>query len=309
MRSTTPDAAAAAPAARADARARGAVRARPRSIGFRAACPATTSATSARTNTCGAVTSEPEHWGGCMAGEARPRDRGRRQDQGLPVAADRPLQRRQRRATVSIRRRDGRAADLDARSDRSRPGFCGYLLLRDVCRGGCTWMTHGLPAARRQSVLPPPRARAGEAGPARAHREGRGGARRAVRFRPLRHRRGRSKRPARSRRTCPRRQEAPRGRKLDLCTGCREFIFASERICPHCGRRIGRERNIASPHPNRRCSRWSMKSTRMRWRFRNLSTDRRCRSGARATTGPLTRNGGNMASNIGPYDAVDQRCA
>jgi predicted amidophosphoribosyltransferase len=40
-------------------------------------------------------------------------------------------------------------------------------------------------------------------------------------------------------------KKRPRGRKLELCTGCREFIFASERVCPHCGAAHRPERKSA----------------------------------------------------------------
>ena len=40
-------------------------------------------------------------------------------------------------------------------------------------------------------------------------------------------------------------KKRPRGRKLELCTGCREFIFASEPICPHCGTAHRPERKSA----------------------------------------------------------------
>jgi hypothetical protein len=42
-------------------------------------------------------------------------------------------------------------------------------------------------------------------------------------------------------------KKRPRGRKLELCTGCREFIFASERVCPHCGAAHRPERKSAKP--------------------------------------------------------------
>src|SRR4029077_8895501 len=33
------------------------------------------------------------------------------------------------------------------------------------------------------------------------------------------------------------RKKRPRGGKLVLCAGCREYFFASEASCPHCGSR------------------------------------------------------------------------
>ena len=178
----------------------------------------------------------------------QPRARSRRQDQGLPLVAGRPLRRRQRPATVTIPRRSAqcRPADVDTESTARRAGgFCGSCYYWNVCRGGCTWVTHGLAGqARRQSVLPLPRARTGEEGPARAHREGRGGARRAVRFRTLRHRRGRHERTARAR---PSSRATTRSARADAssssapaATNSSSHRNASVRIA---ARRIGRSAN------------------------------------------------------------------
>ena len=41
-------------------------------------------------------------------------------------------------------------------------------------------------------------------------------------------------------------KKRPRGRKLEVCTSCHEFIFASERICPHCHAPHRPERRVAA---------------------------------------------------------------
>ena len=213
-------------------------------------------------------------------GREQSRARGRRQDQGLPVPAGRSLWRRQIARTPRSPTRWRRLVPTTTRPRPHAAGrFCGSCYYWNVCRGGCTWVTHGLAAARRQPILLLSRARVGEEGAARAHREGRGGARRAVRLRTfdivVEDANGRRVPGALARDD----KKRPRGRKLKLCTGCREFIFASERTCPHCGVAHRPERKppaAASSEPAVHALVDEI-DARMRGAFTSLSTDRRRR--------------------------------
>ena len=248
------------------------------------------------------ITSEPEHWAGLHGGREQPRARSRRQDQGLPVAAGGSLRRRQRRATVSIREAmAAHGADHDADSTARRPAdFAAPAITGTLPRRLHLGDARARREARRQSILSLSRARTGEEGPARAHREGRGGARRAVRFRTLRHRRGRCERPsaypANSRATTRSARADASSSSAPAATNSSSHPNASARIA---ARRIGRSANPPRPHPSPRCSRSSMKSTRMHGAFTNLSTDRRCRP-ARGPHSPANSREENMASKHVP---------
>ena len=156
------------------------------------------------------ITSEPEHWAGCTAGENSLGLEADGKIKSCPSLPADPYGGGNAR-TVSIR--DAMAA-LVPTHDAARP-HAGrrilrlLLLLERVPRRLHLGDARALRKAWRQSILLLSRARTGEEGAARAYREGRGGARRAVRFRALRHRRGRRERPARAGRTRARRQEAP----------------------------------------------------------------------------------------------------
>ena len=101
----------------------------------------------------------------------RPRHRSRRRDQRLPVASDRAIQRRQRprhdhRRHLDLQPRDPFfARPPDQRAVGPLPRL---LLRRRLPRRLHLDLDGALRPSGQQSVLPPPRARAGEAGTARA---------------------------------------------------------------------------------------------------------------------------------------------
>jgi hypothetical protein len=114
-------------------------------------------------------------------------------------------------------------------------GFCGSCYYWNVCRGGCTWVTHGISGTHRDNPYCNYRAREL--------------AKKGLRERVVKV----ADAPGRpfdfgrfeilvedehghrvSNRLAVDSKKRPRGRKLEICGNCHEFLFATERICPHC---------------------------------------------------------------------------
>ena len=134
-------------------------------------------------------------------------------------------------------------------------GFCGSCYYWNVCRGGCTWVTHGRSPASAATIHSAIIARANW--PKKGLRE------RIVKVaeapgEPFDF--GRfdivvedAIRPARPMSELARDdKKRPRGRKLELCTGCREFIFAVRTHLPALRRQCPRD---GTAIPQRRLSR------------------------------------------------------
>ena len=224
------------------------------------------------------ITSEPEHWAGCTAGENSLGLEADGKIKSCPSLPADPYGGGNAR-TVSIRDAMAALVPTTTRLDRTPAGgFCGSCYYWNVCRGGCTWVTHGLSGKRGDNPFCHYRARelakkglrerivkVAEA-PGEPFDFGRfdivvedenGGAFRAN-----------LRATTRSARADASSSSAP------AAANSSSRPNASARIA---ARRIGRSASPPSASSSRRCSRSSMRSTRMRGAFTNLSTDRRCR--------------------------------
>jgi radical SAM protein with 4Fe4S-binding SPASM domain len=181
------------------------------------------------------LTSEPVHWSGCSAGETA---LGLEADGTIKSCPSLSSERYSGGATrdVSIAEAIDSLAPKTVNRDGNRGrGFCASCYYWSVCRGGCTWMADALAGTRGDNPFCYYRAR--ELGK-RGLRE------RLVkvaeapdlpfatgRFEIVLENEAGKRMPRSLGRDNNKRR---RGRKLVLCTGCSEYIAASERLCPHC---------------------------------------------------------------------------
>jgi radical SAM protein with 4Fe4S-binding SPASM domain len=193
------------------------------------------------------MTSELAHWTGCAAGENSLGLEADGKIKSCPSLPADPYGGGNAR-DVSIKDAMVALASTTTRRDRTPGGgFCGSCYYWNVCRGGCTWVTHGLAGQRGDNPF--------------CHYRARELAKKGLRERIVKvaeapgqpfdfgrfdiaveDAQGRRV-PSELARDHKRR---PRGRKLELCTNCQEFVFASERICPHCGAEHRPERRAKS---------------------------------------------------------------
>jgi radical SAM protein with 4Fe4S-binding SPASM domain len=184
------------------------------------------------------LTSEPTYWSGCSAGETA---LGLEADGKIKGCPSLPAERYSGGVTrdVSIREALAALAPKTIRRDGNRGrGFCGSCYYWNVCRGGCTWIADALSGKRGDNPYCYYRAR---------ELAKRGLRERVVKIKEapgLPFDTGRFETVLESetgermpRRLARDRKKRPRGRKLVLCAGCREYFFASEASCPHCGSR------------------------------------------------------------------------
>jgi radical SAM protein with 4Fe4S-binding SPASM domain len=192
------------------------------------------------------ITSEPEHWAGCTAGENSLGLEADGKIKSCPSLPADPYGGGNAR-TVSIRDAMAALVPTTTRLDRTPAGgFCGSCYYWNVCRGGCTWVTHGLSGKRGDNPYCYYRARELAKKGLRERivkvAEAPGEPFDFGRFEIVVEDANGQRVPTEL--ACDDKKR-PRGRKLELCTGCREFIFASERICPHCGAAHRPERTSA----------------------------------------------------------------
>ena len=190
------------------------------------------------------------------AGDAR--HRGQRRHQGLPVAADRRGGRAATSATPRSRPSGSGASRCATRATARRDdlwGFCRTCYYAEECMSGCTWTSFvTLRQTRQQPLLPPPRARDGEAGQARARRPRRRGAGRALRPRGLRDRR----------RVAIRRKRMTKS-PVSPCPSCARHVRLNEPACPFCGGELPRafREQVATRSPAKRLNRAALHALRM----------------------------------------------
>ena len=181
------------------------------------------------------LTSEPTHWGGCTAGETTLGLEADGTIKGCPALPSDPYSGGTTRGG-SIRNAIEALAPKVPRKAHSRgSGFCGSCYYWNVCRGGCTWVTHGISGTKRDNPYCNYRAREL--------------AKKGLRERVVKL----AEAPGRpfdfgrfeilvenehghrvSKRLAVDSKKRPRGRKLELCSNCNEFLFTTERVCPHC---------------------------------------------------------------------------
>jgi len=181
------------------------------------------------------ITSEPEHWTGCTAGETSLGLEADGKIKSCPSLPADPYGGGNSRS-VSIAEAMAAMVPTLTRNDRTPPaGFCGSCYYWNVCRGGCTWVTHGLAGKRGDNPFCHYRARELAKKGLRERivkiAEAPGEPFDFGRFDIVVENMSGERVPAELARDDKKR---PRGRKLEVCTSCHEFVFASERICPHC---------------------------------------------------------------------------
>lgn len=181
------------------------------------------------------LTGDPEPWSGCTAGETTLGLEADGKIKGCPSLPADPYMGGMARE-ISIAEAIDALAPKTVRRDGNRGrSFCGSCYYWNVCRGGCSWVTHSLTGRRGDNPYCYYRART----------LGRRGLRERIvkvkeapghsfdigRFDIVVEDRAGNRVPRSLARDDKKR---PRGQKLALCTNCHEYLFASERSCPHC---------------------------------------------------------------------------
>jgi len=181
------------------------------------------------------LTSEPTHWSGCTAGET---GLGLEADGKIKGCPSLPAERYSGGTTreVSIADAIAALAPKTTRRDGNRGrGFCRSCYYANVCRGGCTWMADALAGTRGDNPFCYYRAR--ELAKRGLHErvvkvaEAPGHPFDTGRFAIVLENEAGACLPENLARDDKKR---PRGRKLVLCAGCREYFFAGATKCPHC---------------------------------------------------------------------------
>jgi radical SAM protein with 4Fe4S-binding SPASM domain len=181
------------------------------------------------------LTSEPAHWSGCSAGETA---LGLEADGTIKGCPSLPKERYSggEARNVSIRDAIAKLAPTTLRQDRrGGRGFCGSCYYWNVCRGGCTWMADALSGRRgdnpycyyraRELAKRGLRERVVKIAEAPDHPFATG------KFATVLENESGLRMPDSLARDGKKRR---RGRRLLLCTVCREFLLAGEQTCPHC---------------------------------------------------------------------------
>ncbi len=181
------------------------------------------------------LTGDPEPWSGCSAGETTLGLEADGKIKGCPSLPADPYMGGMARE-VSIAEAIDALAPKTVRRDGNRGrGFCGSCYYWNVCRGGCSWVTHSLTGKRGDNPYCYYRARTlGQRGLRERIvkvREAPGHSFDIGRFDIVVEDHAGNRVPRSLARDDKKR---PRGSKLALCTSCHEYLFASERSCPHC---------------------------------------------------------------------------
>jgi radical SAM protein with 4Fe4S-binding SPASM domain len=198
------------------------------------------------------LTDEPTHWTGCTAGETNLGLEADGKIKGCPSLPAGPYGAGLTRE-MTLREAVEALGPKTIRRDGNRgSGFCGSCYYWNVCNGGCTWIAHGISNARGNN--PNCYYRARELAKQGLHErivkvaEAPGQPFDFGRFEiVVEDAAGQRVASERARDSKKRR----RGRKLVTCVGCSEYVFASERICPHCEAPQPRRRRTetsAEPH-------------------------------------------------------------
>ena len=180
------------------------------------------------------LTSEIEHWTGCTAGETAlglEADGTIKSCPSLPKSHFAAGETRSMSIDDALRNLESRTVRRDGNRGRS---FCGSCYYWNTCRGGCTWVSHVLEGKRgdnpycyyRATTLAKRGLRETIVKVAEAPDEPFAVGRFEVRLE-----REDGSRAPRSLGLDDKRRK--RGR-LVLCQSCDEYIYASERECPHC---------------------------------------------------------------------------
>lgn len=181
------------------------------------------------------LTDDVSHWGGCTAGETT---LGLEADGTIKSCPSLPKSRfsgGETRTTTIEQALDDLAARTVRRDGNRGRSFCGSCYYWSVCRGGCTWVSHVLEGHRgdnpycyyRATTLARRGLRETLVKVAEAPDEPFA----VGRFRiQLEHVDG-----SRASRALGLDDKPRRRGKLGLCQSCYEYMYLSERACPHCG--------------------------------------------------------------------------
>jgi radical SAM protein with 4Fe4S-binding SPASM domain len=181
------------------------------------------------------LTGEPTHWSGCAAGETTLGLEADGTVKGCPALPADPFSGGTTRGGTIRNAIEALAPKVPRRVRTRGRGFCGSCYYWNVCRGGCTWVTHGISGMKRDNPYCNYRAR---------ELAKKGLRERVVKLadapgRPFDF--GRFKIVVEdehghrvSRRLAVDSNKRPRGRKLEICGNCHEFLFTTEQTCPHC---------------------------------------------------------------------------
>jgi radical SAM protein with 4Fe4S-binding SPASM domain len=181
------------------------------------------------------LTDQPEHWGGCTAGETTLGLEADGLIKGCPSLPGDAYSGGASRE-VSISDAIDALARRTVRRDGNRgAGFCKSCYYWSVCRGGCTWVSHVLRGRRGNNPFCYYRARELEKQGIRERivkvAEAPGLPFDIGRFRIVAEDASGRRVPASRIRDDKKRG---RGRKLVVCETCHEYYFAGEAFCPHC---------------------------------------------------------------------------
>jgi radical SAM protein with 4Fe4S-binding SPASM domain len=185
------------------------------------------------------MTSDIEHWSGCTAGETTLGLEADGTIKGCPSLPKSHFAGGESRSTSideALRNLAARTVRRDGNRGRS---FCGSCYYWNTCRGGCTWVSHVLEGKRgdnpycyyRATTLAKRGLREKIVKVAEAPDEPFAVGRFEVRLERVD-----GSRAPRSLGLDDKRRK--RGR-LVLCQSCEEYIYAGERLCPHCGASSG----------------------------------------------------------------------
>jgi len=194
------------------------------------------------------LTNEPTHWTGCTAGET---NLGLEADGKIKGCPSLPADPYGAGLTREMSLKDAIAAlrPKTIRRDGNRgSGFCGSCYYWNVCSGGCTWIAHGISNQRGNNPNCHYRARELAKVGLRERivkvAEAPGQPFDFGRFEIVVEDMAGQRVPDALARDAKKR---PRGRKLVLCMNCQEYVFASERTCPHCAAPQPRRRRVTQP--------------------------------------------------------------